>query len=106
MKNKNPVYPKFLTTFIQDFTAAEKDGVEQIKALWKHLFQTNRNNATIFSELVLVLRTKLWEHFHHNENELVDVYDKLLKKSNKFALSHFVNTDLEYYKSVNCQKDE
>lgn len=103
MKNKNPVYPHFHTTFWQDFTNIESGGVEQIKELWKQLFKKYKNNSTMFSELALVLRTKLWEHFYHNESELVDVYDKLWKKSNKFALSHFVNSQLNYYKSVNCK---
>lgn len=76
----NRFNPKFKTTFWQDFTDAETNGVNAIRDLWKKTFQENKCNVVNLTELVIVLKWKLWDHFYHNEFELSNVYDILKKR--------------------------
>lgn len=93
----NRFNPKFKTTFWQDFTDAETNGIIAICDLWKKTFQENKCNVVNLTELVIVLNWKLWDHFYHDESNLVHVYDGLWKKTHKYAISYLKDDELSYY---------
>ena len=86
-----------LTTFWQDFTIAEHFGLKEIQDTFKRATKEWISNGEYFTELVLVLRTKIGWFRHQNKEELVKLYERLFHEADAIALSSMNAEDLAYY---------
>ena len=80
-----------ITTYYTDFGIAERFG-RKAKQNWG-------NNVKYFTEIVMVLNWKIWEHNEHNE-EYVSLYNELWEEADNYAMEHFKGEDLNYYLST------
>ena len=91
------------TTFYGDFTIAELvSGVEGVKDTFKRAFEEWKTNIEYFTELVMVLNHKAWEHHEKNNRELSVLYVELYEKADEylFCSPNFSSEDLSYAMSV------
>ena len=60
---------EFKTTFWQDFTIADKFGLNAIKDTYTRAFNEWKTDKVYITELVLVLNWKIWEHHEKGDKE-------------------------------------
>lgn len=88
------------TTFPEDFTIADRFGIEAVKDTFKRAFNEWKHNPVYLAELVVVLNLKIWQHYKDNE-PLARIYDSLWRKAHNYALDTFEGDDFTtYYKIV------
>ena len=85
------------TTFLQDFTIADMFGEKWILDTYKTAFDGWKNNVQYFTEFVVALNWKLWEHYDNGNEELAKVYDKLWRQADLYACENFKWEDADYY---------
>lgn len=90
---------KPMTTFWQDFTIAEKFGVDSIKDTYKRAFKEWKNDYKYLTELSLVLNHKCWRHYNTNRR-LAQLYGRYFEDVNDYAMTHLKDKQLEYYFKV------
>lgn len=90
---------KPMTTFWQDFTIAEKFGVDSIKDTYKRAFKEWKNDYKYLTELSLVLNHKCWRHYNTNRR-LSQLYARYFEDVNDYAMTHLKDKQLEYYFKV------
>lgn len=61
---------KPVTTFYDDFSIADQFGLDAIKDTLDRAFSEWKINYKYFTELVMVLNHKCWEHWHRSQSEL------------------------------------
>lgn len=91
------------TTFYGDFTIAEfVSGLEGVKDTFNRVFDEWKTNIEYFTELVMVLNHKSWEHYEKKNNELSMLYVELYEKADEylFCSPNFSSEDLSYAMSV------
>lgn len=67
------------TTFFEDFTIAEKFGVDAVKDTYNRAFKEWKNNYKYLTELVMILNWKIWQHYEKNDG-LATLYNTLWEK--------------------------
>lgn len=87
---------EFKTTFWQDFTIADKFGIEAIKDTYKRAFNEWKSDYIYLTELVLVLNWKIWEHYENNNHEVARVYNELWEKTQDYGYNHLKGEELTY----------
>lgn len=87
----------FKTTFWQDFTIADKFGIEAIKDTYKRAFNEWKDNYIYLTELVLVLNWKSWQHSEKGNQPYTDLYIDLYYKTDDYALDNLKGEQLSYY---------
>lgn len=85
------------TTFWQDFSIADKFGINAIKDTYKISFDSWKNNVEYLTELAMVLNWKLWEHWENGNEQVARVYEELWKKTDSYACENLKDKDLDYY---------
>ena len=88
---------KPITTFWQDFTIAEKFGVEGIKDTYKRAFEEWKTDYKYLTELVMVLNHKIWYWYEKEENMLAQVYNTLWEKADAYACDNLKGEELSYF---------
>lgn len=89
-----------ITTYYGDFTIAEGFGTSAIRETYEGALRDWGHNVKYFTEVVLVLNHKIWEHHGHNE-EFARLYDELWRKADTYALDTFTGEeDAQYYFDV------
>lgn len=88
-----------ITTYYTDFGIAERFGASAIRDTYRKAKQNWGNNVKYFTEIVMVLNWKIWEHNEHNE-EYVSLYNELWEEADNYAMEHFKGEDLNYYLST------
>nr|UWF98323.1 MAG: hypothetical protein [Bacteriophage sp.] len=68
-----------MTTFWEDFSIADKYGVPGIKDTYKRAFNEWKGNYKFFTELVIVLNHKIWQHYE-GDRELAALYARNVEK--------------------------
>lgn len=88
---------KPITTFYTDFSIADQFGIEAVIDTFK------RGKATAeflgykeFTEFVMVLNWKIWEHYETNDR-LARVYNDLWIETHDYALDTLKGEELTYY---------
>ena len=85
------------TTFYQDLTIAEViSGGEGVRDTYRRVCQEWRGNVEYYTEFVLCLNAKIWQHYKDNE-PLARVYDELWRDACTWAVENLKGDDLAYY---------
>lgn len=87
------------TTFYGDFTMAECHGLNAIQETYDRATQEWRDNVEYFTELVLVLNHKIWEHYK-TKKDMAALYDRLWKEADAWACDNYHDEAAEYYYNV------
>jgi len=85
------------TTFWDDFTIADRFGKEAIQDTFDRAFKEWKTDVVYLTELVMVLNWKLWQHYENGRQAFAELYDKLWKKADKWAVSNLKGKDLTYF---------
>lgn len=89
-----------ITTFWDDFTIAEKYGIDAIKDTYKRSFDDFKNEYKYITELAMVLDFKRWTHSQNNNEKLTDVYSDLYFKILIWVGDNLTGTAFEYWHSI------
>lgn len=90
---------KPITTFWQDFSIADRFGIEAIKDTYNRAFDGWKGNHEYLTELVLVLSHKIWQWYEKNE-DIARVYNDLWEQTDTYALDNLKGEQLTYFLSV------
>ena len=85
------------TTFWDDFSIADRFGVDAIKDTYDRAKKEWKDDVVYFTELVMVLNWKLWQHYENGNEFLARVYDTLWRQADEYAVNHFKGDDLTYF---------
>ena len=88
---------EFKTTFWQDFTIADKFGLDAIKDTYVRAFNEWKTDKVYITELVLVLNWKIWEHHEKGDKKTAEIYDKLWRETDEWCMENLKVEDLRYY---------
>lgn len=88
---------EFKTTFFTDFTIADMYGEKWIRETYQNAFEGWKDNVQYFTEFVVALNWKLWEHYENWNEPLARVYDELWRQADEYACEHFKWEDATYY---------
>lgn len=84
------------TTFFEDFTIAEKFGLNAVKDTFNRAFKEWKSNYKYLTELTMVLNWKIWQHYEKNE-KLAELYNSLWEKADTYAGEHLKGDELYYF---------
>lgn len=87
---------KPITTFWQDFTIAEKFGVEGIKDTFDRAFKEWKSDYKYLTELVMVLNHKIWYWYEKNDT-MARLYNDLWEKADMYATNNLKGEELSYF---------
>lgn len=85
------------TTFWNDFSIADKFGIDAIKDTAKRAFDEWKDNVEYITEFIIVLNWKIWAHWENGNLEVSKVYDELWRQYHQWAVENLKGKDLEYY---------
>ena len=85
------------TTFWQDFSIADKFGINAIEDTYERAFKEWKDNYIYLTELVIVVNWKCWQHYENKNEEVSRLYEKLYYKSRNYALDTLKDEELTYY---------
>lgn len=88
-----------MTTFWEDFSIADKFGVDAIKDTYNRAFNEWKNNYKYLTELVMILNWKIWEHYESNDT-VARMYDELWREADAYACDNLTGTELDYFYRV------
>ena len=84
------------TTFYTDFSIADMFGEAAVKDTYKRAFKEWKRSVEYVTELIMVLNWKIFEHYGKNV-ALAELYDKLWRESDEWAMENLKGDDLTYY---------
>lgn len=84
-----------ITTFYEDFSIADKFGINAIKDTYNRAFKEWKTDYKYLTELVMVLNWKSWEH--ENNSQLCQLYCDLYYELHDYAMKNLKNEELSYY---------
>lgn len=84
------------TTFWDDFTIADKFGIDSVKDTYKRAFNEWKDNYIYLTELVMVLNHKIWQHYESNE-VLGRLYNDLWREADEYGCNNLKGDELEYF---------
>ena len=90
---------KPITTFWDDFSIADKFGIEGVQDTFERAFDGWKDNYKYLTELVMVLNHKCWEHYEKNDL-LSETYQRLFYKAADYAETNLSGDELSYYYKV------
>ena len=82
-----------LTTFQMDFTIADHFGIKAIKDTYKSALLYAKTNYKYFTELVVVLNHKIWQHWEQHHDAYAKLYDTLWKEAREEFYNDFEDND-------------
>ena len=84
------------TTFMMDFSIADKFGIAAIKDTYKRAFEEWKDNYVYLTELVIVLNLKIWEWYEKNE-DVAKVYNSLWEEADAYACENLKDDELSFF---------
>ena len=87
---------EFKTTFWQDFTIADKFGIDAIKDTFNRAFNEWKTDYIYLTELVLVLNWKMWG-WSEKDITISRLYQKLWEQADNYGLKHLKGDELSYF---------
>ena len=86
---------KPITTFYEDFSIADKFGINAIKDTYKRAFNDWKSDYKYLTELVMVLNWKSWEH--ENNVQFCRLYSELFYELQDYAYNNLKGEELNYF---------
>lgn len=89
-----------VTTFWQDFSIADKFGIDAIRDTYNRAMAEWKTNYIYLTELVMVLNHKIWQWYDGDEGEHTEIarcYNDLWQKAAQYAETHLKGEQLRYY---------
>lgn len=87
------------TTFWEDFSIADRFGVDAIRDTYKRSFDSWKDNVVYITELSLVLNHKIW-YWHEKNPQLGILYNDLWIELDRWCVDNLKGKDAEYYYKV------
>ena len=87
---------KPITTFWEDFTIADRFGIDAIKDTYNRAFNEWKNDYKFMTELCLVLNHKIWRYYDDNRT-IAAVYNDLWIKLDEYLSNTLKDEELDYY---------
>ena len=87
------------TTFWEDFSIADRFGIDAVKDTYKRAFKAWKDDYIYLTELVLVLNHKIWQYYTEYP-ALADVYNELWGKADEYACENLKGEELSYFYST------
>ena len=87
---------KPFTTFYEDFSIADAFSVNAIIDTYKLAFKAWKHDYKYITEFIMALNWKIHEHYGSN-NKYAEVYDKLWRKADEWAMDNLKGEALQYY---------
>lgn len=85
-----------MTTFYEDFSIADKFGIEAIVETYKNAFNSWKHDYKYITELVLVLNWKIWR-WHETNDMYARLYNELWRELDQWCIDNLNGEELEYY---------
>jgi hypothetical protein len=90
----------FISSFPMDFSIADFFGPKAVEDTFNRAFnEWKSNNYVYFTELVITLNWKIWEHYQRNP-ELAKLYNELWEKADSYAMNNLKGKELEFFLKV------
>ena len=87
---------KPITTFYQDFSIADKFGVDAIQDTYNRVFKEWDHNHRYITELAMVLNWKIWR-WHEVNEAYAKLYNRLWLQLDAWCIDNLKGVELEYY---------
>ena len=87
------------TTFWDDFTIADRFGVDAIKDTFKRAIKEWKGNHIYLTELVIVLNHKIWQ-WHEKNDAYAELYNDLWEKADNYACTHLKGEELAHFYNI------
>ena len=87
---------EFQTTFWQDFTIADRFGIDAVKDTYRRAFGEWKDNYIYLTELVMVLNWKIWQYYE-DYPALAEVYNELWGKADEYACENLTGDEATYF---------
>lgn len=84
------------TTFWEDFSIADKFGIEAIKDTYERAFNEWKSDYIYLTELVMVLNWKIYQYYEKND-EYARIYNDLWEVADGYAVKNLKNDELSYF---------
>lgn len=91
---------KMTTTFWEDFSIAERFGVDAIRDTYLRAFSEWKSNYVYLTELVIVLNHKIWQYYRLGNDEYTRVYDELWGKADAYACNTLKGEELSFFYQI------
>ena len=85
-----------MTTFFQDFSIADKFGVDAVRDTYNRAFKEWKHDYKYLTELVMVLNWKIWQYYESN-TILAKVYNELWQQADEYAYENLKGEEAEYF---------
>jgi len=85
------------TTFWQDFSIADRFGLDAIRDTFNRAFNEWKTNAVYLTELVLILNWKIWQYYESGNDEYATLYNELWEMADGYAVNNLTGDDLAYF---------
>lgn len=90
---------KPITTFWEDFSIAEKYGINEIKDTYERIFKGWKENYKYLTELVMVLNHKIWQWYGKSDT-YGRLYNDLWQQTDTYAIENLKGEELSYYYQI------
>lgn len=90
---------KTFTTFYGDLTIAEMDGPDGVRETYARVNKEWRHDYRYYTEFVLALNHKIWEHYKTNE-PLAKVYNELWTEADAWVANNWDGEAYQHYFDV------
>lgn len=87
------------TTFWEDFSIADRFGIDAVRDTYKRAFKEWKDNYEYLTELVLVLNHKIWQYYEEYP-ALADVYNELWEQADNYACENLKGEELNYFYQI------
>lgn len=84
------------TTFWQDFSIADRFGLEAIQDTYNRAFASWKNDTEYLTELVMVLNWKIFDWYEKNDS-YAELYNDLWGKADSYAMDNLKGSELKYF---------
>lgn len=84
------------TTFWNDFSIAERFGIEAVKDTYKRAFDEWKTNIEYLTELTMMINWKMWR-WADDKPALSMVYQKIWEELDAWCMDNLKGEDLQYY---------